>query len=566
MFVRNDLQRPTLVISTVAQVALEPRLGSFELLTNRLFDIVKRLPQTNPLFKSLYYAYYDRTQDNLYLDISYTDDKNIMFLTRSDQMVFIVHDWLDKAADPQIARLKNAFLAKDNGLEVCVILVDWQRAAQHNINFLRFDAVFGQAVANTVLVGRELGLLMKRLIKLKKISADKMHVIGIGMGAQVAHFAGDWFKKLNADGREDGRVHYEGPKIGRITGLDPTGLEFADASYWTYSDKKWDILNKLDAEFVDVIHTSSFSSNPEKAAAQSFAGIASDQELGHVDFYPNQGTTIPNEFCSSFPEFYCYQNLAIRYFTESVIHANNPARLPEFKSCRVTYSDQLGDCINEYRFKSHCFGSMGYSSDLNYKKGSHYLKYLPALEEEEEEEEESRKRRKRTAIANNRTIRASNTKLLNAQIPVKPVETFSQFPFQVDVDYMRTFDIQAGDHKSCGLFRAYPGIAQRIYNGYRPYRYQFPWLVCIKNVMIIYKRELYTDEEGEIQVDEGLTPLPQNAEHNDDPEETYTGSKDEDLVYNRKKSFEWTSSYTASSCTGSVIDRNWVVTAAHCFG
>ncbi|XP_055956183.1 lipase member I [Patella vulgata] len=79
---------------------------------------------------------------------------------------------------------------------------------------------------------------------------------GQGLGAHVAGFAGK-----------------KSPWIGRITGLDPSGPLFEDAS-------SWGRLDSLDAQTVDVIHTDT-------------PGLGISKPIGTVDFYPNGGIDQP---------------------------------------------------------------------------------------------------------------------------------------------------------------------------------------------------------------------------------------------------------------------------------
>ena len=49
---------------------------------------------------------------------------------------------------------------------------------------------YNQAVANTRLVGAQVGLLLKALEKDKQISPSKVHIVGLSLGAHVAGYAG----------------------------------------------------------------------------------------------------------------------------------------------------------------------------------------------------------------------------------------------------------------------------------------------------------------------------------------------------------------------------------------
>ena len=60
-----------------------------------------------------------------------------------------------------------------------------------------------------------------------------------------------------------------GGRLGRITGLDPSGPLF-------YSVGDRDRLDSTDAQFVDIIHTAGY-------------WVGFTRPTGHVDFFPNQG-------------------------------------------------------------------------------------------------------------------------------------------------------------------------------------------------------------------------------------------------------------------------------------
>lgn len=97
-------------------------------------------------------------------------------------------------------------------------------------------------------------------------SWDEIHVIGASLGAQVAGHLGYF-----ADG-----------KIGRITGLDPSGPLFHSAARKAR-------LDRTDAQFVDVIHSAG-------------KWVGNDDIQGHVDFMPNSGRA-PQPGCEGVESF-----------------------------------------------------------------------------------------------------------------------------------------------------------------------------------------------------------------------------------------------------------------------
>ena len=85
------------------------------------------------------------------------------------------------------------------------------------------------------------------------IPLSSIHVIGASLGSHVAATLGA----------------YTGGRLGRITGLDPSGPLF-------HSSPPDDRLDRTDAGFVDVIHSAG-------------KWVGNDDIIGHADFFPNLG-------------------------------------------------------------------------------------------------------------------------------------------------------------------------------------------------------------------------------------------------------------------------------------
>nr|KAG5709790.1 hypothetical protein BaRGS_032614 [Batillaria attramentaria] len=151
--------------------------------------------------------------------------------------------------------MKDALLAQG---DYNVILVEWKDGAA---------TLYGQATANTRIVGAQIAQLIEYLQSTTETTAGDMHIIGHSLGAHVAGYAGE-----------------RTPGLARITGLDPA------EPYFQNTDKVVR-LDPTDALFVDVIHTdvSSFYSVD--------IGLGMSQPCGHVDYYPNGGYQQPG--CSS---------------------------------------------------------------------------------------------------------------------------------------------------------------------------------------------------------------------------------------------------------------------------
>ncbi|CAG2062919.1 unnamed protein product [Timema podura] len=128
------------------------------------------------------------------------------------------------------------------GADYNLIVVDWSGPA----NGL-------SAQAATVDIGTFTARLIEYLVT-KGLTTANIDLIGFSLGAHVAAIAAN----RNTAGR-----------IGRITGLDPVGRRYENVPLE-------DRLDISDGDFVQVIHTNG-----------GFIGWGSD--LGHVDFYPNDG-------------------------------------------------------------------------------------------------------------------------------------------------------------------------------------------------------------------------------------------------------------------------------------
>ena len=112
--------------------------------------------------------------------------------------------------------------------------MDWKKGAEANW-WNPYD--YWQSISNTQLVGKQISLTIDAINEeFKDIDIKtKTHLVGFSLGAHVAGVAG-----YNQNG-----------SLARITGLDPAGPSFGD--------NKMDAahrLDKTDANYVDIIHTS----------------------------------------------------------------------------------------------------------------------------------------------------------------------------------------------------------------------------------------------------------------------------------------------------------------------
>ncbi|XP_038214609.1 lipase member H-B-like [Zerene cesonia] len=136
-----------------------------------------------------------------------------------------------------------------------VIIVDWSQYSLQS---------YSNAVNAVPSVGTYLGLLINQLVEAGVATLDTIHIVGFGLGAHVAGYAG---RGVNGH-------------VARITGLDPSGNQWG-----TNSNR----LRSSDAKYVEVIHTDGFGLGAN--------GIGTN--LGHTDIYANGGEGQPGCLFSS---------------------------------------------------------------------------------------------------------------------------------------------------------------------------------------------------------------------------------------------------------------------------
>jgi len=167
--------------------------------------------------------------------------------------IFIIHGFHGGDA-PWAVIMKDALMKREPSN---IFIVDWSGG----------DGFwYGTARANTWIVAAELGRLIQRIGIITGMTLDKVHIIGQGLGAHAAGYAGKWLRSK------------VGRKVRRITGLDVAGPDFEDYEVGRRLDRD-------DAEFVDTIHTN--------AAYSIKDGFGIVKPVGHFDFYPNGGELQP---------------------------------------------------------------------------------------------------------------------------------------------------------------------------------------------------------------------------------------------------------------------------------
>ena len=162
---------------------------------------------------------------------------------------FLIHGFIDHGNMDWVKEFSQELL--DYG-DYNVFRVDWGGGSR---------ALYADAVANTRVVGLEIGYLVNWMVEKFGMDPAKVHLIGHSLGAQISGYAGE---KISG--------------LGRISGLDAAGL------YFTYMPT-FVRLDTSDAMFVDNYHTD--------GSHILFSGYGTPQPMGHLDFYPNGGRTQP---------------------------------------------------------------------------------------------------------------------------------------------------------------------------------------------------------------------------------------------------------------------------------
>ncbi|KAK0167251.1 hypothetical protein PV327_004676 [Microctonus hyperodae] len=189
--------------------------------------------------------------------------------------IIYIHGYTESASSKSSTAIFNAYLQRNI---YNVILVDWVDLAA--------SPYYPYAVENTEIVGQYLAQFVNWLESQKRIDMEALHVIGFSLGAHVAGFMA---KNLAPK------------KIDRITGLDPASPLFPNKNISCR-------LDKTDATFVDIIHTSTKT-----------GGFGIRESIGHVDFYPNQGLNQPGCELDSDGANLCSHRRAWNFYVESVL-------------------------------------------------------------------------------------------------------------------------------------------------------------------------------------------------------------------------------------------------------
>ncbi|XP_063837607.1 pancreatic triacylglycerol lipase-like isoform X1 [Ostrinia nubilalis] len=207
--------------------------------------------------------------------------------------VIIVHGFMSHSNASWVHDMTRAFL---QWADVNVIAVDWSEGGN--------TWKYWRAVANTRRVGSDVTNFLRQLKAASGCRFKDFHFVGHSLGAHICSFAS-----------------YLLGGVERITGLDPAQPCFRTAN-------RSERLDKIDADFVDVIHTN--------GRLLQKVGFGLPEPTGHADFYPNGGMKQPgcynesrSDWLSSLPfspiklqQAICSHGRAYLLFTESLINSN----------------------------------------------------------------------------------------------------------------------------------------------------------------------------------------------------------------------------------------------------
>ncbi|KAI1305837.1 Hepatic triacylglycerol lipase [Halotydeus destructor] len=395
------------------------------------------------------------------------------------RIYFVTHGLRENINDKDYQDLRDLLVQNDGG--AAVVMVNWQRGANVNasqaadfgVNVANAESldnfVYGLPAVNTMVVGREVALIAYLLISYKKISRDRIHLIGYDLGAHVMHFAGQYYKLLADRDIEISGGMRRRARIGRITGLDPSARHFQGYGYSTNRP----YLNEDDADFVDIIHTSAVSYKGFGAdIAKNRFGLS--VASGHVDFYPNGGDKQPS--CDRRSD--CSHRRSLYYFTASL--RDDTTINTKLKSCHAeSYKvfTKLRDLsgLSEGSDMVNIMGISARKPETSMKDHNSHFLYFGLDENQKFVETPSRpfwQKIKTLQLVDSFPQRSSlNDDNLD----------FSNFPSH-SLSSIGSENRDPLDLPACGRFLSPVNSSARINFGLQPYVRQFPWTVCIVTV------------------------------------------------------------------------------------
>nr|XP_026690490.1 pancreatic triacylglycerol lipase-like isoform X1 [Ciona intestinalis] len=340
LFIKEPSEVPISLWDTAGEVCFD-ELGCFG--DSRPFTSLQRpipyLPWS-PVELNTEFWLYTRLNRRTYNVLKYNDQTSInnSHFRAIRPTKFLVHGFVSSGETSWVQDMKNVLLDAE---DVNVIVVNWEQGANPKLNY-------GQATANTRVVGAEIALLINRLEEQSGALEKNAHIIGHGLGAHVAGYAGERLKRL-----------------GRITGLDPA------EPFYQGTDPVVR-LDPTDALYVDAIHTDG------KPYWQFGWGMM--DPVGHADFYPNGGQDQPGcpgneEESGNWWEVTCNHGRSCELMIDSIVNAKTPMI---GHPCADYDSYLTGKCDN--CAEAGC-ATLGYYSDANAQKAVSVKYYLQTRSE-----------------------------------------------------------------------------------------------------------------------------------------------------------------------------------------
>lgn len=176
--------------------------------------------------------------------------ENITVIDPTKRVIIILHNHSGCKEVNSTVTIKDAYVKRYNNVNV--IIPDYG---------FYVNSDYPSSRCNLPYIGKNIARFICQLNNKLKINASDIHIVGQGLGGQLAGLVGLYVQDICG-------------KIGRITALDPAGPLYQNIH-------KDDRLDETDATFVDVIYTNQ-------------GRLGYDGNLGHVHFYPNNGRTQPN--------------------------------------------------------------------------------------------------------------------------------------------------------------------------------------------------------------------------------------------------------------------------------
>ncbi|KAI1290801.1 Hepatic triacylglycerol lipase [Halotydeus destructor] len=464
---------------------------------------IGRLPLDPDKLNTLFIAY-DGDQDEEYGVNAVTPEKLIEKLSKSryDRVFVVAHDFNQIYSEHSLYYILTDLLLR-HGVPKgqfespnLVIMVDWRIGAQA----MQSGSFYMQAAANTILVGRQVGVLLYLLTKSEKVNIPKdvIHLIGYGLGAQVLHFAARWFTKLHFKDNNEG---FDGQleMVNRLTALDPMAAQFEG---YRPLFGEWPHVTFLDARAVDVIITA--ASDDHGLGVDAIKGrLGMAENVAMFTFVVNGGFAQPD--CARTMKThlsrkvtdpikvidFCSHQMALLIFMYSLLNSAN-RNLLLTKEGR-NWSDFIARDISNSHSRNTKLSYIG----------------IDAVENEFSFGEIFPQRHFSTIQVNTslaaRVIPIEEVKALQMQIDSitkdeiypeldirmhrilqVPARITSGEPYEVfpTRNVTATVKLSPKDLPSCGRFRnkspaSSNGTDARIFRGQETYLGQFPWVACI---------------------------------------------------------------------------------------